>query len=65
MSSCVLRSTEYSQDIVENNMLGDTVTVVRASDADEGGNARIVYRLVGDGGNFTIASNTGVIKANR
>ncbi|CAL1537947.1 unnamed protein product, partial [Lymnaea stagnalis] len=57
--------SSYGSNIVENNMKGDTVVVVNALDADKGENARVEYKLVDDGGNFTISPGTGVVRANR
>ena len=38
-------------------MLGDVILVVTAYDSDrtDSDNARLEYRLVGDGGNFTVS----------
>ncbi|XP_059144977.1 protocadherin gamma-B1-like [Physella acuta] len=55
----------YDAQIIENNMQGDTVLVVNALDADVNENSHIEYRLINEGGNFTISPTNGVIRANR
>ena len=42
----------YSEIIEENNVVGATIVQVNATDADAGGNARIEYRLRGDGARY-------------
>ncbi|BFZ14947.1 hypothetical protein BsWGS_17986 [Bradybaena similaris] len=54
----------FVYSIVENNMPGDTVAIVTASDKDESQNAVIVYTLVNAGDDFSVAPNTGIITAN-
>ncbi|CAG5117266.1 unnamed protein product [Candidula unifasciata] len=54
----------YLYNIVENNMKGDTVAIITASDKDDGQNAVVEYKLVNDGGNFSISPSTGIITAN-
>lgn len=55
----------YVQNIAENNLKDDTVTVVTALDMDEGQNGKIEYRLAGVVKDFTIMPDTGVIKTRK
>ncbi|RUS88287.1 hypothetical protein EGW08_003925 [Elysia chlorotica] len=53
----------YTQGIFENNVAGDTVVVVTATDRDSHDRGRVQYRLLQDAGsNFTISPFDGVIK---
>ncbi|PAA49274.1 hypothetical protein BOX15_Mlig003991g2 [Macrostomum lignano] len=53
--------------LMENNRPGAIVTTLKAEDADEGENARLAYRLVGNGDEefFDIDSVTGEVSARR
>ena len=53
----------YTQGIFENNIAGDTVVVVTATDPDKNEKGRVTYQLLRDAGNnFTISPYDGVIK---
>ena len=53
----------YTQGIFENNIAGDTVVVVTATDRDSDERGRVQYRVLQDAGtNFTISPLDGVIK---
>ena len=52
----------YSKSLYENVLVNSTVLQVYANDADSGMNARIVYSIVTDTDDFSIDSNTGMIK---
>ncbi|VDI37920.1 protocadherin delta 1 [Mytilus galloprovincialis] len=61
----VFMKTTYTASIAENNNFNDVILHVSASDRDIGVNAEVTYRLHTDSGqDFTIDSETGLIRAN-
>ena len=58
--------SEYYGKIPEDNDINDFILLVNANDLDLNENGRVSYRLHGDAGNdFSIESETGIIRANR
>lgn len=54
----------FVYSIAENNMPGDTVALITASDKDESLNAVIAYTLENAGQDFSVDPNSGIITAN-
>ncbi|TGZ44691.1 hypothetical protein CRM22_011201 [Opisthorchis felineus] len=59
----VFSQSVYHVAVRENNLLGEKIIQVKATDADEGDNAKISYSLL-DRANFKVDSLTGWITAN-
>ncbi|OWF47638.1 protocadherin beta-16-like [Mizuhopecten yessoensis] len=57
--------SRYNVSIYENNQIGAPVTIVTASDRDEGENGRVTYSLSGNEDDFfSINSDSGVVSTN-
>ncbi|XP_069130335.1 protocadherin gamma-A4-like [Argopecten irradians] len=64
-NSPVFKHTQYNASIYENNQVGAPVTIVTATDSDEGENSRVTYSLSRNEDDFfSINVDSGVISAN-
>ncbi|TPP62885.1 Protocadherin gamma-B5 [Fasciola gigantica] len=61
--SPVFNQTTYHASMRENNLIGEKIIQIQATDEDEGDNAHITYALL-DKANFKVDSLTGWITAN-